>query len=63
MTFLNVHYVLGMDKNLLCISEIMKHNPHSRVIFNNHKCYFVDKVNKKTLFVGIEEHGFSNWLM
>jgi hypothetical protein len=57
MVFLNVHYVPGMDKNLLSVSEIMKHNPHLHVIFSNHKCYFVDKVSKKTLTLGIEEHG------
>jgi hypothetical protein len=27
------------------------------VIFKNHKCYFADKVGKKTVAFGIEEHG------
>jgi hypothetical protein len=35
----------------------MKHNPHLHVIFNNHKCYFVGRANKKTFKLGIEEHG------
>jgi hypothetical protein len=35
----------------------MKHNLHLHVIFNNHKCYFVDKVSKKALTFGIENHG------
>jgi hypothetical protein len=38
-------------------SEIMKHNPHLHVIFSNHKCYFVDKISKKTLALGIEDNG------
>jgi hypothetical protein len=31
------------------------------VIFSNHKYYLVDKVSKKTLVVGIEDHGIFRW--
>jgi hypothetical protein len=57
LIFLNVHYVSVMDKNLLSIIVIMMNNHHLHMIFGHHKCYFVDKVNEKTLAHGIEEHG------
>jgi hypothetical protein len=38
LLFLNVFFVPRLDKNLLSISEIMKHNPHLDVIFSNNRC-------------------------
>jgi len=40
MVYQNVHYVLGMDKNLLFVNEIMKQIACIHVIFNDHKCFF-----------------------
>jgi hypothetical protein len=51
-----------MDKNLFYVLEIMKHISHLHVIFNNHKFYFVAKVNKNTLALGIEHYVFLGWL-
>jgi hypothetical protein len=34
----------------------MKQMPHLYVIFNDHKCYMVDKGNEKTIVLGIKDH-------
>ena len=46
-----------MKLNLLSVSQIMRHDPHLDVIFSNHKCYIVDRVIKKTVALGVEDHG------
>jgi hypothetical protein len=51
LLFLNVFFV-PLDKNLLSISEIMKHNPHLNVIFSNNRCYIVNKHSKKLVGYG-----------
>lgn len=38
LVFLNIHYILGMDKNTLSISKIMDQNIHLHVILSDHKC-------------------------
>jgi hypothetical protein len=55
--FLNVYYVPSMELNLLSMSQIMRHFPHLDVNFSNHKCYIVDQVTKKTISLGVEDHG------
>ena len=57
LMFLNVHYVPSMESNLLSVSQIMRHSPHLDVNFSNHKCYIVDKHTKKTVALGVEDHG------
>jgi hypothetical protein len=57
LIFLNVHYVSGMKLNLLLVSWIMRHYPHLDVNFSNHKYYIVDEVTKKTIGLGLEDHG------
>jgi hypothetical protein len=47
LVFFNVHYVLGKENEA----------QPPFVIFSNHKCYFVHKVGKQTLSLGIEENG------
>ena len=42
LSFLNVYYVLGMEQNLLSVSQVMRQNCHLHVIFSNHNCYTVD---------------------
>jgi hypothetical protein len=31
--------------------------PHLDVNFSNHKCYIVEKETKKTIALGVEDHG------
>jgi len=57
MLFVNFFFVLGLDKNLLSISEIMKHNPHLNVFFSNNMRYIFNKHCKKLDGVGVEERG------
>lgn len=57
LMLLNVYYVPGMELNLLSISQIMTHCPHLYFNFNNHKCYIVYKETKKTIALGVEDHG------
>jgi hypothetical protein len=57
LMFLNVHYVPGMELNLLSVSQIMRHSPHLDVNFSNHKCYIIDKNTKKIIALGVEDHG------
>lgn len=54
--FLNVYYFLGMELNLLSVSQI-NHTPKLDIIFNAHKCHIVDKESKTTIVVGIKDHG------
>jgi hypothetical protein len=56
LVFLNVYCVPLMGQYLFSISQIMKQIPLLHVIFSDHKCYMVDKDNKKTIFLGIEDH-------
>ena len=35
---------------------MMKQISHLHVIFSDHKCYMVDKGNKKAIALGIEKH-------
>jgi hypothetical protein len=37
LVFLNVYFVVGLDKNIHSISEIMNHNPHLDVFFSNNR--------------------------
>jgi hypothetical protein len=57
LMFLNVHYVPGMELDLLSVSQIMRHSPHLDVNFSNHKCYIVDKNTKNIIALGVEDHG------
>ena len=57
LMFLNVFYVPGMEHNLLLVGQIMRHCPHLHVIFSNHKCYMVNKDTKRTVALGVEDHG------
>ena len=50
---INLFFVPQLDKNLLYINEIMKHNPHLNVMFNNNKCYIVNKLSKKLVIIGV----------
>ena len=57
LMLLNVYYVPGMKFNLLSVSQIMRHGPHLDATFSNHKCYIVDWATKKTVALGVEDHG------
>ena len=46
-----------MELNLLSVNPIMEHNPQLDVNFSNHKCYIVDKDTRKTIALGVEDHG------
>ena len=53
LIFLNVHYVLGIELNLLSVSQIMRHCPSLVINFSNHKCYVVEKEIQKVISNGI----------
>ena len=57
LIFLNVHYMLGMELNLLLVTQIMRHCSQFVVNISNHKCYVVDKETQKTIAHGVEDHG------
>lgn len=57
LIFLNVYHVPSMELNLLFVSQIMQHCPKLDIIFSSHKCHIVDKESKKTVVVGLKDHG------
>lgn len=54
---LDVYYVLGMELNLLSVSQIMRHYPHLDVNLSNHKCHIVDKETEKNIAFGVKDRG------
>jgi hypothetical protein len=56
LMFLNVHYVPGMELNLLSVSHIMRHSPLLDVNFRNRKCYIIDNNTKNIVALGVEDH-------
>jgi hypothetical protein len=61
LMFLNIHYVPGMELNLLSVSQIMRHSPHLDVNFRNHKCYIIDNNTKKIIALGVRTMVCSDW--
>eukprot|EP00253_Pinus_taeda_P022033 PITA_22033 len=57
LIFLNVYYVLGMEINLLSVSQIMRNSPQRDVVFSAHKCSIIDRDTSLTVAVGLEDHG------
>eukprot|EP00253_Pinus_taeda_P033527 PITA_33527 len=57
LVFLSVYYVLGMEINLLFVSQIMRNCPQLDVVFSAHKCSIIDRETRLTVAVGLEDHG------
>eukprot|EP00253_Pinus_taeda_P036695 PITA_36695 len=57
LIFLNVYYVLGMEINLLSVSQIMRNSPQLDVVFSVHKFSIIDRETSLTVAVGLEDHG------
>eukprot|EP00253_Pinus_taeda_P027502 PITA_27502 len=57
LIFLNVHYVPGMEINLLSVSQIMRNSPQLDVVFRAHKCSIINRETSLTVVVGLEDHG------
>lgn len=55
LLFVKVFFVTGLEKDLLSINEIMKHNPHLDVVFTNNRCYIFYKISKKLVGMGVED--------
>jgi hypothetical protein len=58
LLYLDVYFVLGMELNLLLVSQILCHCPKLDIIFSAHKCHLVDKLSTKSIAIDIEDYGF-----
>ena len=52
-----MYYVLGMELNLLFVSQLLQHFPHLAVTFSLHQCTITDQATKSIIAAGLEDHG------